>query len=73
MSQITSNKHYLRIIALGEEVIPCILKQLQIQIDPWFAALRALTEREDIGREHAGNFRKIAAAWIAWGKAERLI
>ena len=70
LSQIISNKYYLRIIALGEGVIPCILKHLRTQAAPWFAALRALTEREDIGREYAGNFRKIADAWIAWGQKE---
>jgi len=70
LSQITSNRHYLRVIALGPNVIPCILKSLQQEPAPWFAALRALSGRDDIGREHAGNFRKIADAWIEWGRQE---
>lgn len=70
LSQITSNRYYLRIIAMGPKVIPHILADLQKGASPWFVALRALSEREDIGAEHAGNFRKIADAWIAWGKHE---
>ena len=67
LSQITSNKHYLRAIALGPEVIPCILNDLRAEAAPWFSALRALSGREDIGSEYRGQFRKIADAWIKWG------
>jgi hypothetical protein len=68
LSRITGNLSYLRIISLGWSVVPCILKDLQREPAPWFLALRAITGEDQIGREHAGNFKKLADVWLAWGK-----
>jgi hypothetical protein len=67
LSQITSNKNYLGVIALGQAAIPFILEELKSDPAPWFAALRALSGRDDIGRDTPGKFRQIADAWIRWG------
>jgi hypothetical protein len=68
LSRITGNINYLRVIAMGEKVIPLILKELKRAPAPWFVALRALTGQRDIGAEHSGNFRKIADSWVEWGE-----
>lgn len=73
LTRITGNPSYLRIIALGKRVIPLILRELQKHPAPWFVALRALTGEQTIGKEHAGNFSKMAESWVTWGKAQRLI
>ena len=70
VSQITSNKHYLRILAMGQRVIPYIIDDLRKEAAPWFYALSVLAERDDIGREYRGQFRKIANAWIEWWENE---
>jgi hypothetical protein len=67
LSQITSNKNYLAVIALGPQVIPLILEELRAEPAPWFAALSALSGRDDVGRGFPGRFRKMADAWIQWG------
>lgn len=67
LSNITGNINYLRIISLGKPVIPFILKELQREPAPWFLALRVITGELTLGKEHAGDFRKMAAAWIEWG------
>ena len=70
VSQIISNKYYLRVIALGKPAIPLIIEDLRKEAAPWFSALSVLTERDDIGRDHRGQFRKIANAWIDWWESE---
>jgi hypothetical protein len=68
LTNITSNMNYLRIIRIGEEAIPLILQELQRESAPWFVALRAISEDDSVGRDSPGDFRKMAAAWIQWGK-----
>jgi hypothetical protein len=68
LSKITGNINYLRIIALGKSALPFILRDLQREPSPWFVALRAITGELKIGKEHAGNFRRISETWINWGK-----
>lgn len=68
LTSATSNMNYLRIIRIGEDAIPLILKDLQKHPAPWFIALRAISEDDSIGRGSPGDFRKKAAEWIQWGK-----
>jgi hypothetical protein len=66
-SQIIANKNYLSVIAMGKAAIPFILRELKGEARLWFPALRVLTGQEEIGKEYAGNFRRMADAWIEWG------
>ena len=66
LTNITSNINYLRIISLGKSVVPLIIEQLKLKPEPWFVALRAITGELNVGKEHPGNFRKIAQCWIEW-------
>ena len=68
LTNITNNMNYLRIIRIGDEAIPLILQELQREPAPWFVALRAISEDDSVGRNSPGDFRKMAAAWIQWGK-----
>ena len=70
---MTSNVNYLGVISLGYDVVPHILKDLKARPAPWFLALEVLTNRNDIGKKYAGNFRKIADAWLAWGTDNGLL
>jgi hypothetical protein len=73
LSRITSNINYLKVIKLGKEIVPLILKDLQKEPAPWFLALRVLTDEENVGRKRAGNFRRMADDWIKWGKDNQYI
>jgi hypothetical protein len=68
LTNITSNMNYLRIIGIGAQAIPLILRELQRQPAPWFVALRAITENDNVGRNFPGDFKKKAFEWIQWGK-----
>ena len=67
LTNATSNMNYLRIIKLGNDALPLILRELQKEAAPWFIALRAISEDDSVGRGSAGDFRKKAADWIQWG------
>jgi hypothetical protein len=72
LSRILSNKNYLSIIALKNEAVPFILRDLKMEPAPWFAALAAITGRE-FGDENDGDFTKMAQLWINWGEKEKII
>jgi hypothetical protein len=59
---------YQRIIGLGKDVIPFILRELQDEPSEWFWALRALTGEDPTTEKTAGNREKLAEAWLNWGK-----
>jgi len=62
---------YQRIIGMGEDAVPLILKQLRSegdQPDQWFWALQAITGANPVDPEDRGDFPKMAQAWLKWGE-----
>ena len=73
LSSITkaiANPNYLRIIGMGKEALPLLLKELRDDPDHWLVALNAITG-EDPAPEGA-NFSEAVAAWKEWGEARKL-
>lgn len=66
ISEIISNRWYLRIIALGKEVVPLILQELSTSPGWWFAALEALTG--DNPASACGTPGECALAWLGYGR-----
>lgn len=71
--EMAMNESYQQIIGLGEAVLPFILQDLAKTNDHWFWALKAVTRQNPASDQDAGDVRKIAEAWIAWGKQEGYI
>lgn len=72
MSSITDMSNhpaYQIIIAMGYDVVPLILRDLQEKPEHWFVALTEITGEDPIKQEHAGYMRKMANDWIEWGKS----
>jgi len=66
VTKMITHPSYLRIIGLGREGLPLILKELRERPDHWLVALNAIT-----GEDHAPNgatFREAVAAWLKWGE-----
>lgn len=61
---------YQRIIGMGPAVIPLILRELKERGGHWFWALKAITGEDPVKPEDIGNIRKMAEAWIKWGKEQ---
>lgn len=71
--EISMHPAYQRIIGLGEEVIPLLLKELsQRKNEPehWFWALSALTGQNPISEQHRGNLVEMGKSWLEWGERE---
>lgn len=68
------NDHYFEIVAMGKEVVPFILRDLQNNgPSHWHTALKALTKENPVSEEDMKKNKKIREAWIAWGKANKMM
>lgn len=61
---------YQQIIALGKAVLPLIFEDLKRQPEPdhWFEALRRITDDDPVPPSDRGNRRRVAKAWLKWGR-----
>lgn len=59
---------YQSIMAMGPEVVPLLLSDLQKTRRHWFWALRHLTNADPVPEKDRGQMDKMIAAWIDWGK-----
>ena len=61
---------YRAVVALGWPVVRPILRSFVGNSDPemWAPALREITGENPVPKAHAGNLRKIAKDWLAWGE-----
>jgi hypothetical protein len=60
---------YQEIISLGPAVVPLVLRELEQRPAHWFTALRELTGANPMDPADCGKVRKIADAWLRWGRA----
>lgn len=62
---------YQRIINWGENAVPHILADLRDNIEHpkhWFEALQGITGADPVPAKDRGDIRKMAEAWIKWGR-----
>jgi hypothetical protein len=59
---------YQRIIGMGPDVVPLLLRELERKPGHWFWALYAITGADPVPSESQGNLKEMAASWIEWGK-----
>lgn len=64
------HESYQKIMAMGPDVVPLLLRDLQTNRRSWFWALRHLTQANPVPVEYQGNLDKMIASWVAWGKRE---
>jgi hypothetical protein len=64
------HESYQSIMSMGPDVVPILLRDLQKTQRHWFWALRHLTSADPVPEKDRGNVDRMAAAWIAWGKAK---
>jgi hypothetical protein len=63
-----SHPAYQEIIAMGEAVVPSLLRDLEKEPDHWYGALRAITGAQPVPAEDRGNITRMAAAWLRWAR-----
>ena len=70
ITRMTAHPSYLRIIGMGREGLPLLLKELRENPDHWLVALNAITG-EDPALEGA-SFQEAVTAWTKWGRDKGL-
>ncbi len=62
---------YQRVIGLGPEVLPLVLRELERETDHWYWALNAISGVDPA--EGVEDFEEAAARWLEWGRATGLL
>ena len=68
--EIVSDPSYLKIIALGEKVLPYLVDELERAPDHWFVALEVLTGVNPVRPADRGNMQEMRRAWLEWADRE---
>lgn len=59
---------YQQIIGLGPDALPLILRELAQTPGHWFWALKAITGEDPVPEQDVGDVRRMAKAWLNWGR-----
>ncbi len=68
--EMVMHPSYQRIIGMGPDVVPLLLKELERKPGHWFWALHAITGANPVLPENQGKLKEMAKAWIDWGKKQ---
>jgi hypothetical protein len=72
-SAMIADPAYQAIIELGQPVVPLLLRELEKEPVHWFEALKAITGEDPVSPKDWGNISAMASAWLAWGRARKLL
>jgi len=64
---------YQRIIGMGRDALPLILKEMKVNPGHWFWALDAITQGEENPAKDCESITEAACAWIKWGEDRNLL
>jgi hypothetical protein len=71
MTQKCTDPSYQRIIGMGQQIIPLLLKKVsEPSGEDWVWALSAITDENPVKLEHRGIIDKIIEDWIKWGRSQ---
>lgn len=73
INDLVAYSSYQEIIKLGWDVVPFLLADLQQNKRFWFPALYAITKVRPFDPSDSGNGRRMADAWINWGKRKGFV
>lgn len=73
ISKQVMHPSYQRIIGMGPEALPLLLRELEQRPRFWFWALTAIAGEDIVPDADAGNIPAMRDAWLRWGHARGLI
>ena len=73
VQQTVLHPSYQRIIGMGPDVLPFILRDLEKKPAHWFWALHAITGAEPVPEEDRGRIKRMVQHWLNWAKAEEIV
>jgi hypothetical protein len=69
-SELRSHPAFREIIALGEPVVPLMLRDLEERPRHWVWALPQITGTDPVPLSDRGSIAKMSEAWLHWAKAK---
>ena len=63
---IAAHPSYVKIIGMGEKIIPFLIKMLDVKPVFWFKALESITGTNPVKKEHKGNIAQMVTDWKNW-------
>jgi hypothetical protein len=72
LATITSHPAYQKIVSLGDEVVPLILRDMAASHRPWFSALREITGIDPVHHSERGNVAAMVNSWLRWARASNI-
>jgi hypothetical protein len=73
LDELCGSAHYREIVSMGSSVVPLLLAEMEARPDHWYIALSEITKEDPVPERSHGKLGEIAAAWVGWGRALRLI
>ncbi len=71
--QIAIHPAYQRIIGMGREALPLILRELESAPHHWFWALKSISGENPAPDEIQGNMKAMSECWLDWGRKAGVI
>lgn len=68
VDEMVLHHNYLKVISMGQDAVPLLLRELEQRPDHWLVALNVITEQDPAKPED--NFHEAVQAWLAWGRRE---
>ena len=72
-SRLAMHPAYQRIIGLGPQVVPLILREMRDRGGHWFWALRSITGDNPVPAEEVGRVARMKELWLQWGREKGYI
>jgi hypothetical protein len=70
--KIKKHPAFREVVALGDAVIPLLLRELQGNATLWVWALPEITGANPVPQEDQGNISKMTEDWLRWAKDQGL-
>ena len=68
-TELYSNENYQKIISLGDDIIPLLIKDMYNFKGDWSYALKKITGDNPVKKESKGKIDEIKKDWIDWYEA----
>lgn len=73
ITQQITHPAYLKIIGLGPDVLPILVRELQTHGDFWFPALEAVAQLDPVLPKNRGNYVAMKNDWMEWATSKGLL
>ncbi len=68
ITKIATHPGYQRIIGMGMDAVPLILREFEREPNHWSWALSSITGENPVAPEDRGNLMRIRETWLNWGR-----